>query len=263
MSNEEEIREEIRNRVLEQNDRAERMEEADAEREALSEITSLSRDEVDRIASDVRREIASKSSFKKNVLIYAVCIFLFAAAAGGIFITLKYNRMVVLDEEVKKRWSQVENVYQRRLDLIPNLVETVKSYASHEKETLRMVAEAQAKSGEILGLSRDILNDSEGLTKFQDVQTELTGALRQVMVVMGNYPELKSDQNFLALQAQLEGSENRIAVERKRFNEAVVNYNGYIKRFPQVMLAGMFGFSGKKYFKAEKGAEKAPKVKFD
>ncbi|MDP8269688.1 MAG: LemA family protein [Candidatus Tenebribacter davisii] len=173
-----------------------------------------------------------------------------------------YNKMVTLDEGVKEKWSQVENVYQRRYDLIPNLVNTVKGYAAHEKETFTAVTEARAKAGGTFNISEKVLNDPAMFQKFQQAQSSLGGALQRLMVVMEKYPDLKANQNFLALQDQLEGTENRIAVERKRFNEAARNYNTYIKIFPKVIIANMFGFDEKQYFKSTEGAEEAPKVEF-
>jgi len=173
-----------------------------------------------------------------------------------------YNSMVGLDETVKEKWSQVENVYQRRYDLIPNLVETVKGYAAHEKETFTMIADARSKAGGTLQVSDEVLNDPESFRRFQQAQSELGSALQRLLVVTENYPELKADQNFLALQDQLEGTENRIAVERKRFNEAVKSYNTYIKQFPRVILANMTGFREKSYFQASEGASEAPAVSF-
>jgi len=173
-----------------------------------------------------------------------------------------YNNMVKLDEGVKEKWSQVENVYQRRYDLIPNLVNTVKGYAEHEKETFKAVTEARAKAGGTFNISEEVLNDPAMFQKFQQAQSSLGGALQRLMVVMEKYPDLKANQNFLALQDQLEGTENRIAVERKRFNEAARYYNTFIKTFPRIMMANMFGFNEKQYFKSTEGAEEAPKVEF-
>jgi LemA protein len=171
-----------------------------------------------------------------------------------------YNTMVSKQEAVKEKWSQVENVYQRRADLIPNLVNTVKGYASHEKETLQGVIEARAKATAV-NIDAGNLN-AQNLEAFQNAQAGLSQALSKLMVVVERYPDLKANQNFLELQSQLEGTENRIAVERKRFNEATREYNTYIKMFPKNILANMFGFSEMPYFKADKGAEKAPEVKF-
>jgi len=173
-----------------------------------------------------------------------------------------YNNMVKLDEGVKEKWSQVENVYQRRYDLIPNLVNTVKGIAAHEKETFTAVTEARAKAGGTFNISDEVLNDPAMFQKFQQAQSGLGGALQRLMVVMEKYPDLKANQNFLALQDQLEGTENRIAVERRRFNETARYYNTYIKTFPRVLMANMFGFGEKQYFKSAEGAEEAPKVKF-
>ncbi|MBR5296795.1 MAG: LemA family protein [Parabacteroides sp.] len=171
-----------------------------------------------------------------------------------------YNTMVTQDESVKTAWSQVENQYQRRLDLIPNLVNTVKGYAAHEKETLEGVINARAEATKTT-IDPSNLNE-ESLKKFQAAQGELSSALSRLMVVMERYPDLKANQNFSELQVQLEGTENRIAVERKRFNEVAQSYNTYIRSFPNNILAGMFGFFPKAYFTAESGAEKAPKVEF-
>lgn len=173
-----------------------------------------------------------------------------------------YNRMVTMEESVKASWSQVENVYQRRFDLIPNLVETVKGYASHESETLTAVAEARASAGGVMNMSDDLLEDPAAFERFQQAQSSLGGALQRLLVVTENYPELKANQNFLALQDQLEGTENRISVERKRFNEQVQAYNTYIKQFPRMIIANMAGFNEKVYFEASQGAETAPKVEF-
>ncbi|MFO7895864.1 MAG: LemA family protein [Candidatus Cloacimonadales bacterium] len=173
-----------------------------------------------------------------------------------------YNSMVSLEENVKTKWSQVENVYQRRFDLIPNLVNTVKGYAQHERETFQAVTEARAKAGGTFNISEEVLNDPAMFEKFQQAQSSLGGALQRLMVVMERYPELKANQNFLSLQDQLEGTENRIAVERKRFNEAAQAYNSFIKQFPRLMLANTFGFNEKQYFKSTAGAEQAPTVEF-
>jgi LemA protein len=173
-----------------------------------------------------------------------------------------YNKMVKMDEAVKSKWSQVENVYQRRLDLIPNLVETVKGYAAHEKDTFTLVTEARAKAGGVVNFSGQDLNNPEKFQQFQQAQNNLSNALSRLMVVVEKYPDLKANQNFLALQDQLEGTENRIAVERKNFNDTAQGFNAYIKQFPRVIIANMFGFKEKAYFKAQEGADKAPKVKF-
>ena len=168
--------------------------------------------------------------------------------------------MVEYDEKVVASWANVESVYQRREDLIPNLVSTVKGYAEHEKSTLSAVIEARAKATSI-NIDASNLN-SASMQQFQQAQAGLSSALSKLMVVVEKYPDLKANQNFLELQAQLEGTENRIAVERGRFNEAVRVYNTYIREFPHVMLAGMYGFERRDSFKADAGAEKAPKVEF-
>lgn len=172
----------------------------------------------------------------------------------------KYNTLVRLDEGVKTAWSQVENVYQRRLDLIPNLVETVKGYAAHEKSTFLAVTEARAKASGTL--SADVINDPAKFQAFQESQTALSSALSRLLVVVEKYPDLKASQNFLSLQAQLEGTENRITVERGRFNEAAQGFNTQIRQFPTNIIAGIFGFRAKEYFKAESAAAQAPKVSF-
>ena len=172
-----------------------------------------------------------------------------------------YNNMVSLDQSVIQSWAQVENQYQRRADLIPNLVNTVKGYADFEKEVLTKVTEARARVSQF-NITPEVLNDPQAFAKFQSLQGELSGALSRLLVTVENYPQLKANENFLQLQAQLEGTENRISVERKKFNEVVQSYNTTIKRFPASMLAGMFGFGEKQYFKAIQGSETPPKVEF-
>lgn len=171
-----------------------------------------------------------------------------------------YNDMVKLDENVNREWSQVENQYQRRLDLIPNLVNVVKGYASHEKETLEGVIEARAKATQT---TIDPSNmTEEQLANFQKSQDGLSGALNRLMVVVEKYPDLKAIDNFKQLQKQLEGTENRITVARKDYNKAVTIYNKKVRSFPNNMLAGIFGFSVRPQFKAQEGAESAPTVQF-
>ena len=184
------------------------------------------------------------------------------ALAVLIFSGCGYNRMVTLDEGVSAAWAQVENVYQRRMDLIPNLVETVKAYASREQETFTALAEARSRAGGVMKVDENLLNDPEAFARFQRAQDGLGAALQRLLVVTENYPELKSNQNFLALQDQLEGTENRVAVERMRFNEAVQTYNTAIRRFPRMIVARMTGFEAKQYFEAATGAETAPVVEF-
>lgn len=174
-----------------------------------------------------------------------------------------YNKIVVLDEGVKSQWGQVQNVYQRRLDLIPNLVATVKGYAVHESEVFTQIADARSKAGGVMQVSDEILNNPESFKKFQQAQSELSGALQRLLVVTENYPVLKADENFLALQDQLEGTENRIAVERKNYNDVVKSYNVFIKQFPQSIIANMNGFRAKEYFAADEAASKAPTVSFE
>ena len=195
---------------------------------------------------------------KKSWIVIAVIVLLFIVLFAWFKGT--YNSMVTKSENVKEKWSQVENVYQRRADLIPNLVNTVKGYAAHEKETLEGVIQARAKATSV-NIDAGSLN-AQNLQAFQSAQAGLSQALSKLMVVVERYPDLKANQNFLELQSQLEGTENRIAIERKRFNEETRKYNTYIKLFPKNILAGMFGFTEKPYFKAEKGAQKAPEVKF-
>src|SRR5262245_9342663 len=173
----------------------------------------------------------------------------------------QYNGMVQSREAVNTAWSQVENVYQRRMDLIPNLVATVKGVAAFEKDTYTAVAEARAKAGQVK-LSPEMLNDPAAFKKFEESQAALGSALSRLLAVSENYPQLKANQNFLELQSQLEGTENRIAVERRKFNEVAQGYNTKIKSFPAVVLAGLFGFKERPYFSAQAGAEKAPEVKF-
>ena len=171
-----------------------------------------------------------------------------------------YNDMVKLDENVNREWSQVENQYQRRLDLIPNLVNVVKGYASHEKETLEGVIEARAKATQT---TIDPSNmTEEQLANFQKSQDGLSGALNRLMVVVEKYPDLKATDNFKQLQAQLEGTENRITLARKDYNDAATIYNKEVRSFPNSMLAGIFGFSVRPQFKAQEGAESAPMVQF-
>ena len=172
------------------------------------------------------------------------------------------NHMVDLEEEVNSSWAQVQNQYQRRYDLIPNLVEAVKGFASQEKSVLLGVTEARAKAGGIFNITPQILNDPQAFAQFQQVQEGLGTALQQLMVVIERYPELKSDQNFLQLQAQLEGIENRISVERRRFNEQVQKYNKYVRTIPNNLIAGIAGFNRKAYFQEVGQAEEEPKVQF-
>ncbi len=198
--------------------------------------------------------------FKNKALWITIAIIVVLLFAGYSWVKGTYNTMVTQDEGVKTAWSQVENQYQRRMDLIPNLVNTVKGYATHEKETLEGVVSARAEATKTT-IDPSNLNE-ESMKKFQAAQGELSSALSRLMLVIERYPDLKANQNFSELQAQLEGTENRISVERKRFNETAQSYNTYIRSFPTNILAGMSGFQPKAYFSAESGAEKAPKVEF-
>lgn len=192
--------------------------------------------------------------------IFGLGIFLVVILA--MYFVSSYNSIVTQNESINQSWAQVENQYQRRADLIPNLVSTVKGYSNFEKQTLTDVVEARAKVGQMT-LTKEMLNDPASLQKFQNVQGELSSALSRLMVVVEKYPDLKANQNFLQLQAQLEGTENRISVERRKFNIDVQSYNTTIKRFPKNVLAGMFGFKDRPYFEADKGTEKTPKVEFN
>ena len=185
---------------------------------------------------------------------WIVIAVLFALSLGS-FISIG-NKLVRLDEGVKSHWSQVENVYQRRLDLIPNLVNSVKGYAKHEATVLEEVTRARSQVGQVR------VENVEDLKKFDEAERGLSGALSRLMVVAEQYPQLKADQNFRDLQSQLEGTENRISVERMRFNEAAQEYNTYLRSFPQSLVAGLRGFKGRPYFAANEGAKTAPKVEF-
>ena len=179
---------------------------------------------------------------------------------GFIWIKNAYNNMVVSDENVQAAWAQVENVYQRRADLIPNLVSTVKGYAEHESETLESVVSARAKATQVTVDPTDIT--PEAISQFNAAQGELSTALGRLLLIQENYPDLKANQNFLELQAQLEGTENRIATERMKFNEAAKAFNTGIRKFPDNIIASMFGFEKKAYFEAQAGTETAAKVEF-
>ena len=172
-----------------------------------------------------------------------------------------YNTLVSSDEAVKSAWSQVENQYQRRYDLVPNLVETVKGFAKQEREVLENVTAARSRVGQ-LTVTPEVLTNPQAFARFREAQDGLSSALSRLMAVVENYPQLKSNENFLTLQSQLEGTENRIAVARNRFNEQVREYNTRIRRFPGSLIAGMTGFSEAQYFEAAAGAEQAPQVKF-
>lgn len=172
-----------------------------------------------------------------------------------------YNRLVTQSVAVDSAWANVESAYQRRMDLIPNLVETVKGSASFEKTTLAQVVEARARATQIV-LTPELANDPAKFRQFQESQRALGGALGRLLATVEAYPDLKASQSFLELQSQLESTENRINVERRRFNEAVGTFNAAVRRFPATILAGWFGFGPKAFFDADAGAEKAPQVKF-
>lgn len=193
---------------------------------------------------------------KKTLIIILAVVAVFA-----IWAVSTYNSLVSEQQKVEEAWAQVENVYQRRADLIPNLVETVKGYAKHEKETLEGVIQARANATSVKVDANTL--DEASMKKFQDAQGELGSALSRLLVVQERYPDLKANENFKELQAQLEGTENRITVERKNFNEIARSYNTSVKTFPKNIFAGMFGFQAKPYFQAQAGADKAPKVSFD
>ena len=180
-------------------------------------------------------------------------------AASGLQ-SCNYNSLVEKQQGVDQKWAEVENQYQRRSDLIPNLVSTVKGYSTHESETLQKVTEARAKATSFT-IDADNLNE-ENLAKFQEAQNELSGALKSLLAVTEAYPDLKANENFMNLQAQLEGTENRITIARRNYTEAVMDYNTSIKKFPTMIYAGWFGFKEKPQFNAVQGAEKAPEVKF-
>ncbi|MBE2257122.1 MAG: LemA family protein [Ignavibacteria bacterium] len=173
-----------------------------------------------------------------------------------------YNDLVTQEEAVNSAWSQVENQYQRRADLIPNLVSTVQGVADFEKSTMTEVTDARSKVGSV-NITADDLSDPQKFQQFQQAQDQLSSALSRLLVVAENYPQLKANENFLQLQSQLEGTENRIAVERRRFNEVVQQYNTSVRSFPTLIIAKIFGFNEKQYFKSQEGSDKAPDVKFD
>ncbi len=191
------------------------------------------------------------------LIIVLICVF-------GIFSCYKntYNSLVSLDEGVSAQWAEVQNQYQRRLDLIPNLVSTVKGYASHESDVFTQVSEARASAGGQINISDDVLNDPDAFARYQQVQDQLGSSLQRLLMVTENYPELKADQNFLSLQDQLEGTENRITVARQRYNDAAKSYNTKVRSFPTNLIANMGGFEKKSYFAASSEAQSAPKVEF-
>ena len=196
-----------------------------------------------------------KRGYVVIIVIVAVVLVLFFWVKG------MYNSMVRMDEGVSSAWAQVENVYQRRADLVPNLVATVKGYAEHESSTLEAVVNARAKATQMT-VDPSGLSEAE-IARFTEAQDELGAAIGRLLVSVERYPDLKANQNFRDLQAQLEGTENRVTVERQKFNEAARNYNVTIRKFPNNIFAGMFGFEKKGYFEASEGAEQAPAVSFE
>ncbi len=190
----------------------------------------------------------------------AIIIIVAVVAVIAIWAVSGYNGLVSSEENVKSAWSQVENVYQRRLDLIPNLVATVKGYAQHESETLEGVVAARSKATQIT-VDPDQLTE-ESIAAFQEAQGEIGAALGRLLAISENYPDLKANQNFSELQAELAGTENRIATERRKYNETAKAYNTMVRRFPRNILASMFGFGQKGYFEADENASAAPKVEF-
>ena len=191
-----------------------------------------------------------------------IVVIILVIAGVGIYSFLKgnYNNLVTKDEAVATAWANVQTQYQRRADLIPNLVNTVKGFAQQEQDVLTGVVEARAKASSIQLNAEDLT--PQALEQFQAAQNQLSGALSRLLVVVERYPELKSNQNFLELQAQLEGTENRIAVARDRFNETVQDYNTFMRQFPRNMVAGMFGFERKTQFQADQAAQQAPTIQF-
>jgi len=196
----------------------------------------------------------------KTGLIVLAVVLLAVIALAGWAIGVN-NELVTREQEVNEKWAQVQNVYQRRADLVPNLVETVKGFATQERTVLEEVTKARASVAGIKA-TPELVNDPQAMKKFQEAQNQLGGALSRLLVTVERYPELKSNQNFLALQSQLEGTENRIAVERRRFNEAVREYNTRLRLFPGSLVASFRGFKDKAFFEAAAGSEVAPKVKF-
>lgn len=199
---------------------------------------------------------------RKPLAFGCLVVVLVLALVAAVYVTGVYNSLVGLDQKVQAQWGQVENVYQRRADLIPNLVETVKGAAAFEQDTFTAVTEARAKVGQVQVNAGGLTPDA--FAQFQEAQAGLSSALSRLLVVVEKYPELKATENFKELQAQLEGTENRITVERMRFNETAQAFNTKRNRFPAVLIAGLFGgkFKDKPYFKAQEGAETAPKVQF-
>jgi LemA protein len=213
-------------------------------------------------------QISFKYIFRRKTLKRGMI--LGCSIAGGILLLViimvvwgigAYNNLVTLNEEVNQTWGQVENQYQRRADLIPNLVSTVKGYAEFERGVLTDVTEARARVGQF-NVTSEVVNDPQAFQRFQELQGELTGALNRLLVTVENYPQLKANEGFLQLQTQLEGTENRINIARNRFNEVVQTFNTTIKRFPNSIFAGIFNFNEKQYFRSAPGSDVVPRVEF-
>ena len=200
----------------------------------------------------------------KKIPKWLVVLIIFAVCVIALFSCYKntYNSLVYMEENVSGQWAEVQNQYQRRMDLIPNLVSTVKGYASHESEVFKQVSDARSKAGGQINISDEVLSNPEAFERYQQVQDQLGSSLQRLLMVTENYPELKADQNFLALQDQLEGTENRITVARGRYNDAAKQYNSKIRSFPTNLIANMSGFEKKIYFSASAEAQSAPKVEF-
>lgn len=196
----------------------------------------------------------------KKMLVVLIALFAIIFMIASFFGKV-YNQLVTKEESVKSAWSQVENVYQRRLDLIPNLVETVKGYAAHERQTLEAVITARSKISE-MKVTPELVNDPQALQQFQQAQGSLSSALSRLMVIVEKYPDLKANENFMGLQAQLEGTENRISVERKRYNDVAQEFNTFRRIVPNIIVANILNFREKAYFQADEAASRAPKVQF-
>jgi LemA protein len=191
------------------------------------------------------------------ILVVVVAVFIFFSSFIG-----RYNRIQQLQVNIENNWAEVQNQLMRRFDLIPNLVETVRGYASHEQETFRMVTEARANVGGVIQVSDDILNDPEAFQRYQQAQNELAGALQRLLMVTENYPDLKANQSFIRLQDELAGTENRIAVARKRFNDAVAEFNRSIVVFPNNIISSFFNITRANFFEAPVETQQAPQVSF-
>jgi LemA protein len=199
-------------------------------------------------------------SYKKPLITAGIILLMIALIFR--FITGTYNKMITCQEDIKSAWSQVENQYQRRMDLIPNLVNTVKAYASHEQSLFTDIAEARGRLGGIVNIDSSITDNPEKMAEFSKAQNELGMSLQRLLALTENYPVLKANENFMSLQDELAGTENRIAAERLRYNDAVKKYNTLVRTFPSSIVASLNNFTAKAYFESSAGAEKAPEVKF-